>query len=388
MRRAGEPRLRGFSPRCAFFVSIACGVALILAASATAAARGASTRPQCRRSWARARCLTAWPGPQARHSIRTYGSFRWCSCDRRHVHTSGALALQGHSQTRFLIVLSTGRFVTSSSSMSFDAPKSLFARVRRYGFRDGAVRRKVPAAIGSLGVTGSRQRRAVPAPARFVCATTNRSRGRSIRYHQVFHALVPFSSRPSVAPVSRRSTARVPARRTPGREHALGAARRGRIDLDARLGARTRSRAVKRSGCDWGTCARARGSQISHRASHVRGRGAAARRGVRAPDRVASARALIVKLVEGRAWFTVHTCRLAASVSGRDFAGRHEQRHGAPSGPDARARRVRARLRQRNISSQSSEGFRGSHAGQARARASAASTRPSHRRRGRVQRSQ
>ena len=55
-----KPRLRGVSHQYAFFVSLLCGVGLILAASdGRARLAAASTRRRSRACWARARCITA-----------------------------------------------------------------------------------------------------------------------------------------------------------------------------------------------------------------------------------------------------------------------------------------------------------------------------------------
>ena len=62
-----KPRLRGVLHEYGFFVSLVCGVALILAASdGRARRRPRSTRSPCRACWARARCITASPGVRAR----------------------------------------------------------------------------------------------------------------------------------------------------------------------------------------------------------------------------------------------------------------------------------------------------------------------------------
>jgi hemolysin III len=190
-----KPRLRGVSHAYAFFVSLGCGVALILAASG-GRARTAAIIYAC--------AVSALFGTSALYHTITWrpSARRWM---RRLDHSMifvliagtytpvALLALKGSLASAILIVLWAGALGGIVFKLLWiDAPKWLFAAVYIVlGFVTAAVFGQLPASIGWLGVAGLAtggllytagavvyaSGRPDPAPATF-------------GYHEVFHLLV------------------------------------------------------------------------------------------------------------------------------------------------------------------------------------------------------
>jgi hemolysin III len=153
-----KPRLRGVLHEYAFFVSLACGVALILAASDGRSRLAAAIY---------AGAVSALLGTSALYHRVTWRprARRWM---RRLDHSMifvliagtytpvAVLALKGSLANAVLVVL----WVGAAGGMIFklawiDAPKWLFAAVYvLLGLVTGAVFGQLPAAIGWLGATG------------------------------------------------------------------------------------------------------------------------------------------------------------------------------------------------------------------------------------------
>ena len=190
-----KPRLRGVSHEYAFFVSIACGVALILAAS-NGKARLAAT--------IYAVAVSALLGTSALYHRVTWrpNARRWM---RRLDHSMifvliagtytpvALLALRGSLATIILIVLWAGALGGVVFKLVWiDAPKWLFAAVYVVlGLVTGAVFGELPAAIGWLGVAGL-----ATGGLLYVIGAVVYASGRPnpwpkvFGYHEVFHALV------------------------------------------------------------------------------------------------------------------------------------------------------------------------------------------------------
>jgi hemolysin III len=193
--RGTKPRLRGVSPEYAFFVSIGCGVALILAASDGRARLAAIIY---------AFAVSALLGTSALYHRVTWrpGARRWM---RRLDHSMifvmiagtytpvALLALKGALANTILIVLWCGALGGVIFKLLWiDAPKWLFATVYALlGLVTAAVFGELPAAIGWLGVSGL----AVGGLLYLIGAVVYAS-GRPnpwpkvFGYHEVFHALV------------------------------------------------------------------------------------------------------------------------------------------------------------------------------------------------------
>jgi hemolysin III len=190
-----KPRLRGVSHEYAFFVSIACGVALILAAS-NGKARLAAT--------IYAVAVSALLGTSALYHRVTWrpNARRWM---RRLDHSMifvliagtytpvALLALRGSLATIILIVLWAGALGGVVFKLVWiDAPKWLFAAVYVVlGLVTGAVFGELPAAIGWLGVAGL-----ATGGLLYVIGAVVYASGRPnpwpkvFGYHEVFHTLV------------------------------------------------------------------------------------------------------------------------------------------------------------------------------------------------------
>jgi hemolysin III len=190
-----KPRLRGVSHEYAFFISVGCGVALILAASDGRARVAAAIY---------AVAVSALLGTSALYHRVTWRptARRWM---RRLDHSMifmmiagtytpvALLALKGTLATTILIVLWCGAFGGVIFKLLWiDAPKWLFASVYcLLGLVTAAVFGELPAAIGWLGVSGL----ALGGLLSLIGAVVYTS-GRPnpwpkvFGYHEIFHALV------------------------------------------------------------------------------------------------------------------------------------------------------------------------------------------------------
>ncbi len=190
-----KPRLRGVSHQYAFFVSLACGMALILAASGGRARVAASIY---------AAAVSALLGTSALYHRVTWRPQvrRWM---RRLDHSMifvliagtytpvALLALKGSLANAILIVLWAGALGGVVFKLAWiDAPKWLLAAVYvALGFVTAAVVGELPAAIGWLGVAGL-----VTGGALYTAGAVVYASGRPnpwpkvFGYHEVFHALV------------------------------------------------------------------------------------------------------------------------------------------------------------------------------------------------------
>jgi hemolysin III len=190
-----RPSLRGVSHQYAFFVSIACGVGLILAASGGLARVAASIY---------AVAVSALLGTSALYHRVTWRprARRWM---RRLDHSMifvliagtytpvALLALKGSRATTILIVLWAGALGGVVFKLVWiDAPKWLFALVYVVlGLVTGAVFGELPAAIGWLGVAGLMTGGALYLIGAVVYASGRPNPWpRVFGYHEIFHALV------------------------------------------------------------------------------------------------------------------------------------------------------------------------------------------------------
>jgi hemolysin III len=192
---AAKPRLRGVSHQYAFFVSLGCGVALILAASGGRARLAASIY---------AVAVSALLGTSALYHRVTWrpSARRWM---RRLDHSMifvliagtytpvALLALKGSLASVILIVLWAGAFGGVIFKLAWiDAPKWLFAGVYvALGLVTAAVFGELPAAIGWLGVAGLAAGGLLYMVGAIVYASGRPNPWpRVFGYHEVFHALV------------------------------------------------------------------------------------------------------------------------------------------------------------------------------------------------------
>jgi hemolysin III len=190
-----KPRLRGVSHEYAFFVSIGCGVALILAAS-DGRARVAATIYAC--------AVSALLGTSALYHRVTWrpSARRWM---RRLDHSMifvliagtytpvALLALHGSLARTILIVLWAGALGGVVFKLLWiDAPKWLFAAVYlALGFVTAAIVGELPAAIGWLGLAGLVTGGLLYTLGAIVYATQRPDPSPKVfGYHEVFHALV------------------------------------------------------------------------------------------------------------------------------------------------------------------------------------------------------
>ncbi len=190
-----KPRLRGVSHEYAFFVSLACGVALILAAS-DGRARVAAT--------IYALAVSGLLGTSALYHRVTWrpNARRWMKrLDHSMIFVLIAgtytpvalLALKGALSTTILIVLWSGALGGVVFKLVWiDAPKWLFATVYVVlGLVSAAVLGELPAAIGWLGVAGL-----ATGGLLYVVGAVIYASGRPnpwpkvFGYHEIFHLLV------------------------------------------------------------------------------------------------------------------------------------------------------------------------------------------------------
>ncbi len=193
--RGVKPRLRGVSHEYAFFFSIACGVALILAASDGRARVAAVIY---------AVAVSALLGTSALYHRVTWrpNARRWM---RRLDHSMifvmiagtytpvALLALKGSLANTILIVLWCGALGGVIFKLLWiDAPKWLFATVYALlGLVTAAVFGELPAAIGWLGVSGLALGGILYLIGAVVYASGRPNPWpRVFGYHEVFHALV------------------------------------------------------------------------------------------------------------------------------------------------------------------------------------------------------
>jgi hemolysin III len=190
-----KPKLRGVSHEYAFFVSLACGVALILAASGGKARLAATIY---------AVAVSALFGTSALYHRVTWrpAARRWM---RRLDHSMifvmiagtytpvALLALHGSLSKTILIVVWAGALGGVVFKLVWiDAPKWLLASVYVVlGLVSGAIVGELPAAIGWLGVAGL-----VAGGLLYLIGAVVYASGRPdpsprvFGYHEVFHALV------------------------------------------------------------------------------------------------------------------------------------------------------------------------------------------------------
>jgi hemolysin III len=190
-----KPRLRGVSHQYAFFVSLGCGVALIMAASDGRARLAASIY---------AVAVSALLGTSALYHRLTWrpSARRWM---RRLDHSMifvliagtytpvALLALKGSLASTILIVLWAGALGGVVFKLAWiDAPKWLFAGVYvALGLVTAAVFGELPAAIGWLGVAGLATGGLLYVLGAIVYASGRPNPWpRVFGYHEVFHALV------------------------------------------------------------------------------------------------------------------------------------------------------------------------------------------------------
>jgi hemolysin III len=190
-----KPRLRGVSHQYAFFVSIGCGVGLILAASGGRARLAATIY---------ALAVSALLGTSALYHRVTWrpSARRWM---RRLDHSMifvliagtytpvALLALKGSLANAILIVLWAGALGGAIFKLLWiDAPKWLFAGVYvALGLVSAAIFGELPAAIGWLGVAGLATGGLLYVIGAFVYASGRPNPAPKVfGYHEIFHALV------------------------------------------------------------------------------------------------------------------------------------------------------------------------------------------------------
>ncbi|HEY4428148.1 MAG TPA: hemolysin III family protein [Solirubrobacteraceae bacterium] len=195
IEEAVKPRLRGVWHSYAFFASLACGVALILAASDGRARVAASIY---------AVAVSALFGTSALYHRITWRprARRWM---RRLDHSMifvliagtytpvALLALRGSLATTILIVLWVGALGGVVFKLAWiDAPKWLFAAVYvALGLVSAAVFGELPAAIGWLGVAGLATGGLLYVVGAVVYASGRPDPSPKVfGYHEVFHVLV------------------------------------------------------------------------------------------------------------------------------------------------------------------------------------------------------
>jgi hemolysin III len=190
-----KPRLRGVSHQYAFFVSLACGVGLILAASGGRARAAAAIY---------AVAVSALLGTSALYHRVTWRprARRWM---RRLDHSMifvliagtytpvALLALKGWLANTILIVVWAGAVGGVAFKLAWiDAPKWLFAAVYvALGWVSAAVLGELPAAIGWLGLAGLAAGGLLYTAGAIVYASRWPNPLPTVfGYHEVFHALV------------------------------------------------------------------------------------------------------------------------------------------------------------------------------------------------------
>jgi hemolysin III len=190
-----KPRLRGVSHQYAFFVSLGCGVGLILAASGGRARLAASIY---------AVAVSALLGTSALYHRVTWRpkARRWMKrLDHSMIFVLIAgtytpvalLALQGTLSSTILIVLWAGALGGVIFKLVWiDAPKWLFAGVYvALGLVTAAVLGELPATIGWLGVAGLAAGGLLYLVGAVIYASGRPNPWPKVfGYHEIFHALV------------------------------------------------------------------------------------------------------------------------------------------------------------------------------------------------------
>jgi hemolysin III len=190
-----RPSLRGVSHQYAFFVSIACGVGLILAASGGRARVAATIYAVAVSSLLGTSALyhrVTWR-PRARRWMKRLDHSMIFVLIAGTYTPVALLALKGSLATTILIVLWAGALGGVVFKLVWiDAPKWLFALVYvLLGLVTGAVLGELPAAIGWLGVAGL-----MTGGLLYVIGAVVYTSGRPnpwptvFGYHEIFHALV------------------------------------------------------------------------------------------------------------------------------------------------------------------------------------------------------
>jgi hemolysin III len=190
-----KPSLRGVSHQYAFFVSVACGVGLILAASGGRARLAATIYAVAVSGLLGTSALyhrVTWR-PQARRWMKRLDHSMIFVLIAATYTPVALLALRGALASTILIVVWAGTLGGVVFKLAWiDAPKWLFASVYvALGLVSAAILGELPAAIGWLGAAGL-----AAGGALYVAGAVIYTSGRPnplpnvFGYHEVFHALV------------------------------------------------------------------------------------------------------------------------------------------------------------------------------------------------------
>jgi hemolysin III len=190
-----KPRLRGVSHQYAFFVSVGCGVGLILAASAGRARVAATIFAIAVSALLGTSALyhrVSWR-PQARRWMRRLDHSMIFVLIAGTYTPVALLASRGALATTILIVLWAGALGGVIFKLAWiDAPKWLFAAVYvALGLVSAAILGELPAAIGWLGVAGLVGGGLLYLVGAVIYTTERPNPSPKVfGYHEVFHALV------------------------------------------------------------------------------------------------------------------------------------------------------------------------------------------------------
>ncbi len=190
-----KPRLRGVSHQYAFFVSLACGAALILTATGGRARLAAGIYAAAVSALLGTSALyhrVTWRPPVRRWMRRLDHSMIFVLIAGTYTPVA-LLALKGQLANAILIVVWAGAIAGSLSKLLWiDAPKWVFAAVYvALGFVSAAVFGELPAAIGWLGVAGLATGGLLYTVGAIVYASERPNPVPKVfGYHEVFHALV------------------------------------------------------------------------------------------------------------------------------------------------------------------------------------------------------
>lgn len=190
-----KPKLRGVSHQYAFFVSLGCGVALILAASNGRARLAASIYAVAVSALLGTSALyhrVTWRPPARRWMRRLDHSMIFVLIAGTYTPVA-LLALKGTLASTILIVLWAGALVGVAFKLVWiDAPKWLLAGVYvALGLVSAAVFGELPGAIGWLGVAGLATGGLLYVIGAIVYASGRPNPWPKVfGYHEIFHALV------------------------------------------------------------------------------------------------------------------------------------------------------------------------------------------------------
>jgi hemolysin III len=190
-----KPKLRGVSHQYAFFVSLGCGVALILAASDGRARLAASIYAAAVSALFGTSALyhrVTWR-PNARRRMRRLDHSMIFLLIAGTYTPVALLALKGSLATTILIVLWAGALGGAVFKLLWiDGPKWVFAAVYvALGLVTAAVFGELPAAIGWLGVAGLALGGLLYVMGAIVYASERPNPWPKVfGYHEIFHALV------------------------------------------------------------------------------------------------------------------------------------------------------------------------------------------------------